>query len=160
MPVRKLISGGQTGADRAALEVAHALGIPYGGWVPRGRAAEDGPIPAELGGLRETSTSDPRERTRANVRDADGTLIVSHGVLRGGSALTLEVALELAKPVLHLELDVMSEGRAVETVERWLAQHAIEVLNVAGPRASEDPNIRAATHALLERLLSAVNPSA
>jgi hypothetical protein len=162
MPVRKIVSGGQTGADRAALEVARARGIPYGGWVPLGRAAEDGTVPPEFSELRETSTSDPSERTRANLRDSDGTLILSHGALRGGSALTLDVALELSKPVLHVDLSALSAEEAVSVTASWLAQHGIEVLNVAGPRASEDPHIHAATHALLERALARpepVNPS-
>jgi hypothetical protein len=86
--IRKIISGGQTGADRAAFDAALALGLPIGGWVPKGRKAEDGVIPAHYSNLRETDADDYESRTRLNVREADATLILSHGPLTGGSQLT------------------------------------------------------------------------
>ena len=86
-PALKLISGGQTGADRAALDVARELGLAHGGAVPRGRAAEDGPIPACYGNLVETESDDPAERTKRNVLQADATLLITHGEPSGGSAL-------------------------------------------------------------------------
>lgn len=149
MPVRKIISGGQTGADRAALDFARRSGIPIGGWVPAGRLAEDGVVPPDFVELRETEGPDPAERTAANVRDSDATLIVSHGPLMGGSALTLELAREMGKPVLHLDLDRISYHDAVASLARWLDSHEVRCLNVAGPRASEDARIYAATYALL-----------
>src|SRR5690349_9704209 len=101
----KIVSGGQTGADRAALDVARAWRIPTGGWVPAGRLAEDGRIADVYEGLLETASADPSERTRFNVRDSDGTLILSHGTLAGGSELTRDVAGELKRPCLHLDLN-------------------------------------------------------
>jgi hypothetical protein len=147
--LRTVVSGGQTGADRAALDVALERGLEMGGWVPRGRAAEDGTIPERYVGLRETEAADPAVRTASNVRDSDATLIVSHGPLGGGSRLTADEATRLSKPLLHLELTTLSRREAVEQLRQWL--HAVDplVLNVAGPRASEDPDIGAAVTALL-----------
>jgi len=148
-----IVSGGQTGADRAALDVGLARGLRIGGWVPRGRAAEDGPIPARYVGLVETDSADPAVRTARNVRDSDATLIVSHGPLAGGSRLTLEEATRTGKPRLHLDLDELSLASASERLADWLAEVRPRVLNVAGPRASEDPRIAADTAALLEAAL-------
>ncbi|HEV2727380.1 MAG TPA: putative molybdenum carrier protein, partial [Solirubrobacterales bacterium] len=99
----KLVSGGQTGADRAALDVAMGLGIDHGGWVPKGCSAEDGPLPSRYR-VRETPSEDRAERTKRNVVDSDATLLISHGPLAGGSELTRKVAAALGKPVLHVEL--------------------------------------------------------
>lgn len=155
MPLRKIVSGGQTGADRAALDAARACGVPLGGWVPRGRAAEDGPIPPEYAELQEADSPDVDVRTRLNVRDSDGTLIVSHGKLAGGSALTLEFAKELRKPVLHLDLETLSAKEALEVCLAWLHSNDIETLNVAGPRASSDARVYSATFAIVSGLLAA-----
>jgi hypothetical protein len=149
----KIVSGGQTGADRAALDFALAHGMRTGGWVPRGRLAEDGRIPERYPGLRETESSDPAVRTACNVRDADASLIVSHGPLSGGSLLTLEEATRLRKPVLHLDLARLAPVSAGAQLRRWLEQTRPAVLNVAGPRASEDPNIGVATEAVLAAAL-------
>src|SRR5258706_15582674 len=100
----KIVSGGQTGADRAALDVALEQGFEIGGWIPKGRRAEDGPIPQSYRGLLETDSADPSVRTALNVRDSDATLIVSHGQLRGGSLLTLDEARRLGRCVLHVDL--------------------------------------------------------
>src|SRR5262245_42174345 len=102
--LRRIISGGQTGADRAALDFAIANGIEIGGWIPAGRLAEDGPLAAWYAGLRETESADPAVRTALNVRDSDATVIVSHGPLAGGSLLTLEEAGRIGKPVFHVDL--------------------------------------------------------
>src|SRR5262245_54833883 len=92
----KIISGGQSGVDRAALDVALELGIPCGGWCPKGRRAEDGPLPDRYP-LDETQTSFYPERTRRNVRDSDGTLILADGAAKGGTALTIELAEQMQK---------------------------------------------------------------
>lgn len=134
-----IYSGGQTGADRAALDVARVWDLPIGGWIPRGRKAEDGIIPVDLSELRETETEESKERTRRNVLDTDGTAIFSHGPLTGGSALTLEFALDLRKPVLHLDLYKVPAHSAVTLLLCWLRENTIEKLNVAGPPASIDP---------------------
>jgi hypothetical protein len=151
--LRQIISGGQTGADRAALDVAIELGIDHGGWVPRGRWAEDGPLP-ERYRVRETPTDEVAVRTAWNVRDSDATLIVSHGPLTSGSALTWEVAQRCGKPVLHLDLNRLDETTSLERLREWLAVVRPAVLNVAGPRASTDPAIYARVRDLLRRLLA------
>jgi len=151
--LRKVISGGQTGADRAALDVALERSLAIGGWVPRGRVAEDGAIPGRYTGLRETESPDPAVRTACNVGDADATVIISHGALAGGSRLTADEAIRLEKPLLHLDLTVLAHTKAVERLREWLRAVEPAVLNVAGPRASEDPAIGAAVTALLRDAL-------
>jgi Circularly permutated YpsA SLOG family len=150
----KLVSGGQTGADRAALDVALELGLQIGGWVPNGRLAEDGPIPERYTSLAETESSDPAVRTGLNVRDADATLIVSHGPLTGGSLITLEEALRRGKPILHLDFQETSSASATTRLRAWLDGLAPHTLNVAGPRASEDPMIYGAVVGLLRSALA------
>jgi Circularly permutated YpsA SLOG family len=148
-----VVSGGQTGVDRGALDAARAAGVPIGGWVPRGRWAEDGSVPDAYGELREAPSLDPSERTRRNVEDSDGTLLVSHGPLMGGSARTLRVAEQLGKPCLWLDLDdARVAAAAVDRARAWIERYAIGVLNVAGPRASEDPRGYAAAFELITRL--------
>lgn len=144
----RIISGGQSGADRAALDVALALGLPHGGFVPKGRWAEDGPIPLGYG-VWELDSPEPAVRTAANVRHADATLVVTHGVPRGGTALTVTLARESGKPWLHLDLAVTEAAAAAAALRSWLATTRPATLNVAGPRASEDPAIHAAVRALL-----------
>ena len=147
--VEKIVSGGQTGADRAALDAARELGIGTGGWLPRGRRAEDGRLPESYPGMIETESENPAVRTERNVRDSDATLIVSHGPLRGGSALTLQCAGALGRPCLHLDLGAQGRAAAEPALREWLAERRPRVLNVAGPRASGDPAIYEATRALL-----------
>lgn len=159
--IAKIISGGQTGVDRAALDVAIQLGIPHGGWVPKGRLTEDGPLPQTYA-LRETPTAVYAERTEKNVVDSDGTLIISRGELTGGSDYTREMALKHNRPWLHVDLNETAAFRAARAIVEWLAGHNVRVLNVAGPRASKDPGIYRDTMALLESVyylsLSAMNP--
>ncbi len=146
---RRILSGGQTGVDRAALDVALALGIPCGGWCPKGRRAEDGPIDQRYP-LLETDGSDHGERTRRNVTDADATLILAPQPLTGGSALTRVCAEKLSKVLLVIEPSTADGARA--TVAGWLAEYAPEVLNVAGPRESEAPGIYWAAKTFLTKL--------
>lgn len=135
MTIIKVISGGQTGVDRAALDCALALGIPCGGWCPKGRLAEDGPIPLCYP-LIETPSGHYAQRTEWNVRDADGTFIVTYGPLTGGTLFTVECAQRLAKPYLLAELE--SECPRDRFVA-WLQQYQIHTLNIAGPRGSHKP---------------------
>lgn len=148
--VTKIISGGQTGVDRAALDVAVELGIACGGWCPKGRAREDGPIP-DYYPLVETPSTDPAQRTEWNVRDADATLIIAQGKLTGGTALTRRLARSMKKPCL-----VTNPAEAISgaTVRDWLDDHQVEVLNVAGPRASNDPHIYELARQLLSNALA------
>jgi hypothetical protein len=138
--ITKIISGGQTGADRAALDVAINLHVPHGGWVPKGRKAEDGRVP-ERYQLKEMATESYPARTEANVADSDGTLIITHGELKGGSRLTAEYALKHQKPHLHINLDVLRGDDVLYAIVNWTAENHIAVLNVAGSRASEDPDL-------------------
>jgi hypothetical protein len=153
MVVKRIVSGAQTGADRAALDVALELGIPCGGWVPQGRIDELGRIPDHYPSLVETESADYVERTTANVRDSSGTLIVSHGALTGGSLYTQQAAASLARPCLHLDLDAVSLESASDRLVVWLDTENIEVLNVAGPRESKDPQIYARVATLLRGAL-------
>jgi predicted Rossmann-fold nucleotide-binding protein len=145
-----IISGGQTGVDRAALDAALTLGIACGGWCPRGRLAEDGVIP-ERYSLIETPSQEYAERTAWNVRDSDGTLIVVAGAFGGGTALTAEIAHRLHRPLLIVDL----AGSRSEVIP-WLQAHAIRRLNVAGPRESESPGIYRHSLAWLIELLRAL----
>ncbi len=148
-----VVSGGQTGADRAAFDVALELGLPIAGWVPAGRLAEDGVVDPRYGGLQEAPSAEPACRTRLNVRDSDVTLVVTHGEPRGGTALTLRLAQELLRPVLHLDLDTWTGGEAALTLRTFLDRHTPLRLNVAGPRASEDPEVYDAVCKVLRQAL-------
>jgi hypothetical protein len=152
METLTIVSGGQTGADRAALDVAMELGIPHGGWVPKGRAAEDGAIPARYR-VTETESSAYDERTKLNVQDSDGTLIIARGPLTGGTALTRDHARALGKPVLVIDISGASIDGAARKIGEWIERGKIKTLNVAGPRASQDPTIYAHTHAVLSATL-------
>jgi hypothetical protein len=138
--IKKIISGGQTGADRAALDVAIRLSIPHRGWCPRGRRAEHGIIEDSYK-LSETPSADPVQRTEWNVRDSDGTVIFSISPkLSGGSAMTELFARQHRKPCLHISREREGE-RATEMLARFLNENKIQILNVAGPRYSEEPDV-------------------
>jgi hypothetical protein len=156
MNIREIWSGGQTGVDRAAWDAARASGIPIGGWVPLGRKAEDGIVPREYEGLQETPTADYPQRTSWNVRDTDATLIVCRGQLHGGSAYTLSEADRQRRPVLVVDLAAGSPRRQTARLRAWLDEIRGSRLNVAGPRASGDPEIYADARALLESVLQPV----
>ena len=151
--LEKIVSGGQSGVDLAALEFVFSHGISVGGRSPRGPLAEDGPIPDRFPGLLETESPDPAVRTTLNVRDSDATLILSHGPLAGGSLLTLQAAARVGKPALHLDLDQIPLAEAAARLRCWLQTLRPGVLNVAGPRASQDSRIAGATQAVLEAAL-------
>jgi hypothetical protein len=152
MVVARIVSGGQTGVDRAALEFARSVGIPIGGWCPAGGWAEDLPEPpgvrALFPELRETPSPDPGQRTEWNVRDSDATLVLTRGGVRSpGTAATLDVAARLERP--HLVVDVGEPA----IVDGWLRQLDRDlVLNVAGPRESQAPGIGRDVRATLEAL--------
>lgn len=145
----KLVSGGQTGVDRAALDAALAAGLPVGGWCPRGRRAEDGIIPSRYP-LMETPSRRYAQRTAWNVRDSDGTLILSRGPLRGGTRLTAQLARGTHKPLLLVDLAQTTDWAPALA---WLRAHRIQVLNLAGPRESAAPGIQAQARAWLDGLV-------
>jgi hypothetical protein len=147
--VRKVVSGGQTGADRAALDFALAHGLEHGGWCPRGRRAEDGAIPA-IYRLTETPSREYEQRTAWNVRDSDATVVFSIArELSGGSKLTAGLAEQLGKPWLHVRPEI--DGTAA--LRDFLRKHPVEVLNIAGPRASHEPDVYAFVTATLDAVL-------
>ena len=147
--IKRIVSGGQTGADRAALDVAIKIGIPHSGWIPRGRLTESGVLPKKYH-LKETLSSQYFVRTEKNVVDADGTLILSHGSLTGGTEYTREMAVRHNRPWLHIDLDQTAAYHAATAINSWILQKKIQILNVAGPRASEDPSIYKDTLNILE----------
>ncbi|WP_456425320.1 putative molybdenum carrier protein [Rhodocaloribacter sp.] len=148
--IRKVVSGGQTGVDRAALDAAMAAGLPVGGWCPRGRRAADGVIDARYP-LRETPSAAYAERTAWNVRDSDGTLVLLATEAAGGTALTIRAAERLGKPLFVHRL---AGAAGVAKVRAWIAREGIRVLNVAGPREKEAPGIYAAARAFLTELFA------
>ena len=153
MVVEQIVSGGQTGVDRAALDVAIELGIPCGGWCPRGRRAEDGPISPRYP-LRQTLSAAYEQRTERNVADSDATLICNVGELSGGTMLTYQTARLHGKPCFVATLDRGEPAAWADELAAWLRRHRVRVLNVAGPRASAQPHVYDQTHALLSALLA------
>ncbi len=152
--ISKIVSGGQTGVDRAALDTAIALGFDCGGWCPAGRRAEDGPIDAAYP-LTETPVPNYAVRTKWNVRDSDGTLVLSTLPLTGGTLLTEREAARCNRPCLVVDLfDDTGFDEALIEAERWIAQNRIEILNVAVPRESSRPGIGAKAALFLRALLA------
>ncbi len=147
--IKRIVSGGQTGSDRAALDFAIERGIEHGGWCPPGRPAEDGPIP-ERYRLRELPAGGYLQRTERNVIDSDATLILNLGKLEGGTLATLRFAEQLGKPHLLVLLDQGVREEALNQVREWLQNRPVETLNVAGPRESKWPGIYRLTYDLLE----------
>lgn len=147
--VYRIVSGAQTGADRAALDFALERGLPHGGWCPKGRRAEDGRIPPRYE-LIETPSKDYEQRTRWNVRDSDATLIISISTtLTGGSAYTRRCAEELKQPWLH----VHPGNDDPRTIQQFLERHRVKTVNIAGPRASTEPGVYQYVIQVLERSL-------
>ena len=150
----KIVSGGQTGADRAALDFAIQHGIPHGGWCPKGRKAEDGPIDMRYN-LKETPTGSYAQRTEWNVRDADGTVVFSiAALLAGGSKKTLDWAKQYHKPMLHLAREGGPSTWDAELLH-FIREHSIQTLNVAGPRSSEEPVVAEFVTTVLDKTWSA-----
>jgi len=155
--VKKIVSGGQTGVDRAALDVAGELGLERGGWCPAGRRAQDGQVPEEYP-LEETPSREYEQRTEWNVRDSDGTLILNRGPLDGGTLYTVNIAREMERPLLIVKLEEM-DGEEMERAEQarvrtWLEEEGVGVLNVAGPREKKRPGIYEEAHAFLQVLFA------
>jgi len=149
MRLSRIVSGGQTGVDRAALDAAMEAGIPVGGWCPAGRLAEDGPIPVRYP-LDEDDSSDYASRTERNVADSDATLVLNLGELAGGTALTVEFARRYRRPLLVVQLDVSGDPAPVVS---WLRDNDIRVLNVAGPRESKRPGVYQTVLGFMRRML-------
>lgn len=150
--LKKIISGGQTGADRAALDIAIKLNILHGGWIAKGRKTEFGPLPLTYN-LMEMNTSDYPSRTKQNILDSHGTVIISRGELTGGSKLTLSFSRVAGKPNIHIDLLQTETFEAALLLQSFVLENQIQVLNVAGPRASHDPDIYFEVKSLLEAML-------
>lgn len=147
----RIVSGGQAGADRGALDAAISLGIDHGGWCPAGRLAEDGPIPSQYQ-LAELKSRYYPDRTERNVLDSDATLILYRGRVTGGTKLTQRICRQVGKP--SLSVSIGNSHRAAEKIADWLSEICPPVLNVAGPRESNAVGIHAETLALLKEVLS------
>ncbi len=148
-----IVSGGQTGADRAALDFAIRSGLDHDGWCPLGRLAEDGPLPPQYR-LRETPSARYAERTEWNVRDSDATVAFTlTAALAGGTKLTTELAAGMGKPLLHLCAETTGPLEAAVILRQFIGEHKITRLNVAGPRASQEPAIDAYVNAVLTAAL-------
>ena len=150
--LKKIISGGQTGADRAALDVARKFNIDHGGWIPKGRLTEDGPLPLTYQ-LDEMDTADYRERTKQNIIDSHGTVIISRGRLTGGSQLTRSFARVTGRPHCYLNLFTAEAFEAAVVLKSFILENTIQILNVAGPRQSHDPGIYMDVKTILEAVI-------
>ena len=157
--MRRIVSGGQTGVDRAAWDVARELALPFGGWVPAGFTDERGTIPAEYHVDLAEASADPSDRTQRNVRDSDATLVICRGRPAAGTAATVRACESLGRPHLVVDLAMETPGDAAARVAAWLVEVAPATLNVAGPRASEDGEIYGLATDLLRTVLGRVSPS-
>ena len=147
--IKKIISGGQTGADRAALDVALLLNVAHGGWIPKSRKTEDGTLPDKYR-LQEMPTACYPARTEKNILDSAGTVIFSHGSLTGCSKLTQKLAQKHNRPCLHVNFNEVPDYNAVFIVRKWMYENNVETLNVAGPRASGDSQIYDAVYRVIK----------
>jgi hypothetical protein len=150
--IQMIISGGQTGADRAALDAAIQWQIPHGGWIHQGRLTESGLL-SDKYQLKEMATDSYHVCEAQNIIDSNGTLIISNGPISGGSKNTLKMALNHNRPCLHIDLDENDAFDAAKLVNQWITKYNIETLNVAGSKAKEDPYIYQSTMHLITSVL-------
>jgi len=147
--IKKIISGGQVGADQGALDVAIKYGIPHGGWIQKGRKTQSGILPSKYH-LKEMSTASFKDRIEQNVIDSHGSVIITHGTLAGGADYCLKMAQKHGRTCLHIDLDTLSEFTAASRLNAWIKENDIEVLNVNGSRTSEDSGIYKDTMDIIE----------
>lgn len=156
MPLQKIISGGQTGVDRGALDAALTAGFPCGGWCPEGRQAEDGPIPARYP-VTELPSAGYLTRTRQNVVDSDGTLVIHFTELTGGTLRTVRFCVQLFKPVLLIDGSVLDLDAAARKAAAFVLEQGIRTLNVAGPRESGHAGARAYAEQVISLLVAGMS---
>lgn len=147
-----IISGGQTGVDRAALDAAMDNHIDIDGWLPKGRMAEDGIVSGKYS-LREMSHGGYAIRTKQNVIDSDGTVIIYFEYLSGGTAKTVEYCIKNNKPFVLMDANILSVHQAAKLVAKFIVDFGVVRLNVAGPRASNEPNLYSFTYDLMVAVL-------
>ncbi len=152
--LKKIISGGQTGVDRAALDAAIDCGFPYGGFVPKGRIAEDGIIPSKYEFLVELESDDYAKRTRKNIEESDATVIIHKGEIGKGTRYTAWYAEKLKKPLLEIDLSRIEFEKAKKILSEFIEINKIEILNVAGPRYSISPEVYELAYKLIKSLLN------
>ncbi len=152
MPLAKIVSGGQTGVDRGALDAALDAGFPCGGWAPAGRIAEDGPVSGRYP-LQELEDAGYEERTLKNVLDSDGTAILFFGALEGGTRLTRDYCVERGKPIELVDASLTGPREAAHALARFVESNRLAVLNIAGPRASKAPQAHAYAYATVKEML-------
>jgi hypothetical protein len=151
----KIVSGGQTGADQGALDAALELNHPCGGWCPKGRKSESGPIPDKYPVTEHTSASYPA-RTEANAKDSDGTLIFTYGAPTGGTGLTLDLAFKHGKPYYVFDFEDESLNQDPDVIWEWGLDNDVYILNVAGPRESGNPGTQVLVKVVLLMLLDGI----
>lgn len=147
--IKKIISGGQVGADQGALDVAIKYGIPHGGWIQKGRKTQGGILPPKYH-LKEMSTASFKDRIEQNVIDSHGSVIITHGALTGGADYCRKMAQKHGRPYLHIDLKLLSEFTAASKLNAWIKDNDVEVLNVNGSRTSEDSTIYKDTMNIIE----------
>ncbi|MFC1744375.1 putative molybdenum carrier protein [Candidatus Riflebacteria bacterium] len=152
MGLEKIVSGGQTGADQGALDAAIESNFPYTGFLPGGRLTEDGRL-SDRYALKEMFGASYAERTLQNILISDATLILSHGPITEGSALTRKLARQHKKPCLHIDFNKITFNQALDKAKNWILSKRIKILNVAGPRASKDPEIYPASYQMIKELI-------
>ena len=150
--LKKIISGGQVGADQAALDAAIKYSFSYGGWIQKGRKTEDGILPYEYK-LKELKSGAHPNYTERNVINSDGTLIISHGKLKGGSVLPRKLAKEHNHPCFHINLNETPAFISASKINSWIIEHKIEILNVVGSRVSKDSKIYQDTKYIIEGVI-------
>ena len=151
--IKKIISGGQTEADQAALDIAIRLRIPHGGWTPKDRIAESGSLPERFK-LQEMQTNNYSECIKQNVIDSMGTLIISYGALTGDLDYARKMALTHKRQMLGIDLNQMDDAKAALLLNDWIQLYRIDVLHVIGPDAGVNPYVRNQTENIMEGALT------
>ncbi len=149
--IQKIISGGQTGADIAGIDAAISCNIPYGGWLPKGRKTENGPLHERYTGFQVMTRGGYPKRTEQNVIDSDGTVIFTYGKLTTGSAMTQKFAKQHKRPCLHVDLDIVKDPAGA--IKDWIEDWDIKILNVAGRSASKAPRIYGQVKDIINQIL-------